>query len=104
MHDLRKRNGVIWRELAGFDDDGIARHQRRSQLAGNQKEREVPGQNPCRHAKRPLEYQDIFAGTIALQNFTFVAARPLGHVIKIIRGESHLNLGQLLSFAAFGND
>ena len=104
MDDFGKGDGIIWRKFAGFDNDGIAGNERRSQLAGDQEKREVPRQDAGRDAERTFENEDIFAGTIALQDLTFVAARPLGHIVDIVSGKRDFYFGKLLDFAPFRND
>ena len=104
IHNFGKSNGVIRGELARLDNDRVAGQQRGRKLAGNQEKREVPRQNAGGHAKRAFEDQDIFARPVALDDFPFVATRPLGHVVDIVGSKCHLNLSQLLNFPAFGHN
>ncbi|MNZ82059.1 hypothetical protein D3C78_1007460 [compost metagenome] len=104
IHNFGKGDGVIGREFARFDNDGIAGQQRGCELTGNQEERKVPRQNAGRHAQRAFKHQNIFAGAIALQDFALITTRPFRHVIDVVRGEIHFHLGQLLNFAALGDD
>ena len=104
MHYLRKSDGVIRGKFTRFDDNGVAGNQRWRQFAGNQEEREVPWQDPGGNTQRTFKDKDIFAGTVALENFTFIATRPLRHIIDIVGGEIDFHLRQLLDFPAFGNN
>ncbi len=104
VNDFGKGNGVVRREFARFNDDGVTGQQRRTQLAGNEEEREVPRQNASGHAEGAFEQQNVFARAIALDNFAFVAACPLGHIVEIIGGESHFHLRELLDLATFSHD
>ena len=104
MDDLRKSDGVIRRKFTRFNDDGIAGNQRRRQLTGNQEERKIPRQDAGRHTQRALKYQNVLPRAVALHNFTFITARPLGHIIKIIGGKRDLHRRQLLDFSALSDD
>ena len=63
-------------------------------LARDQEEREVPGQDAADDADGLAEEEDRFAGTVAFQNLAFDAARPFGHVVEVVGGESHFHAGQ----------
>ena len=90
--------------FAGFEDDGIAGDQGRSELARDQEKREVPRQNPGHHAQRFTKHEDVFAWSVAGENFPFQTPAPLSHVIQIVGGEVDLHQCQTQYLALFGGD
>ncbi len=104
VDDLGESDGVVGREFAGLNDDSVAGDQRRRQLAGDKKEREVPRQDPGGHPQRAFEDEDILPGTVALHDLPFIPPRPFGHVVEIVGGKRNLHRRQLLDLAPFSDD
>src|SRR5690349_19113897 len=50
---------------------------------GDQEEGEIPGQYPCDDPDRLAMQEDALPRPVALNDFTFDPARPLGHVIDV---------------------
>ena len=104
INNFGKRNRVIGREFAGFNHDGVPGQQGRSQLTGDQEEREIPRQDPGGNPQRALKQQDILARTIALQYFAFITTSPLRHIVEIVGSKRDFHLGQLLNFSSFSHN
>ena len=68
------------RQLVRLDDDGVARHQRRADLAGEQRSGEVPGgdagDDPIGHPLNP----DLLVAAFARQDLALESSRALGRV------------------------
>ena len=101
---MAKFKGVVRCFLAGFDHDGIPANESRGHFSGDEKEREIPRQNAPHDTDRLAEEKDGLAGPVARDNLAFDAARPLGHVIDVVGGEIHFDLGQAERFALFLDD
>ena len=101
---LGEVEGVERRGLARLDDDGVAGDEGRSHLAGDQEEREVPGQDAGDHADRATVQVDLLARAVAVEDFALDAARPLGHVVHVVGGEVDLDFGQRQDLALLQRD
>src|SRR4051812_15395752 len=77
--------------LTRLNHYGVAGHQGRGCLPGDQKERKIPRENPCNYPDRLPEEKDTLVRAITLQNFSFDTTCPLRHVVEIISSESHLH-------------
>ena len=96
---LGEQVAVDGRFLAGLDDEGVAGHQGRCHLAGDQEERKIPRQDANHHSHRLAQQQDLFVGTVAGDDLALDAACPLGHVIHVVGGEGNLHGGQAADLA-----
>ena len=68
------------RQLVRLDDDGVARHQRRADLAGEQRSGEVPGGDACDDPiGHPLN-PDLLVAAFARQDLALESSRALGRV------------------------
>ncbi len=103
-HQAGEFMGIDRGFLAGFDHDGVAGDQRRCQLAGDEKEGEVPGQDAGYHAQWLAQQKDLLVGPVAGDDLAFYAPRPLGHVVEIVGGEIDLHFGQATDLALFTDD
>ena len=100
-----KLEGIVRGFAAGLDDDGVAGNQRGRHLAHDQKKGKVPGQDAGYDADGHLVEQDVFAGAVALDDLTLVAAGKLRHVLQVIGRKIDLDLCQRENLALlFGND
>ncbi|MCY1372834.1 hypothetical protein D9M69_600670 [compost metagenome] len=90
--------------FTGLDDDGVAGQQGRGHLASDQKEREIPRQDPGHHAQWFAEQEDVFVLAVAGDDFTFDAPCPLGHVVEVVGGEVDFDFGQAADLALFQGD
>ena len=64
INHLTKDGTVLWCQLRRLDNNGTSGNKRSTGLAGNQEEREVPGQNACHHTDGLLRQEDGFVGTV----------------------------------------
>ena len=76
-------------------DDGRAAHQKGwGNLAGHDKEGEVPGADAHNHADGLAIQQDVFTRAVALDDLPFIDARPTGVIVKVVCRKIHLHLRQ----------
>ena len=86
-----KLRTVLGRELTRLDDDGTTGNQGGTSLAGNEEEREVPGQDACHDADGLLREQDGLVGSVGGDNLAFDVTGEGGHVLEISDGSAHLD-------------
>ena len=101
---LAELDGVVRCFLAGLDHDGVAGDQGGSGLAGDQKEREIPGQDAADYSDGLAEKEDGFAGTVAFEDLALDAAPPLRHVIQVVGGKGNFHTRQAQRLALFLGD
>ena len=70
------------RDLARLDHDGVARQQRRRELAAQHRERKVPGTDRRDHADGRPQQVDHLAGVVARQDLALEPAVPFGAVAE----------------------
>ena len=80
-YDLCEDVSIHRRQLARFDDDGVAGHQGGSRFACDQEEGEVPRQDAGSHPDRTFKDEDALVRAVALHDLALIAACPLGHII-----------------------
>ena len=80
--ELAKNERGERRQLVRLDDDGVARHQRRADLAGEQRSGKVPGgdagDDPIGHALNP----DLLVAVFARQDLALESSGTLGGVAQ----------------------
>ena len=101
---MAKLEGIVRCFLAGFDHDGIPANESRGHFAGDEKEREIPRQNAAHDTDRLAEEKDGFAGPVARDDLTLDATSPFRHVVDVVGGEIHFDLGEAEGFALFLDD
>ena len=70
------------RDLMGQQHEGVARHQRRTELAGGQRRRIVPGRQPDHDTIRVATDLDLLVGIVRGDDVAFDAAGVLGSVAQ----------------------
>ncbi len=92
------------RQLVRLDDDGVARHQRRADLAGEQRRGEIPGgdagDHPIGHALNP----DLLVAAFARQDLALESPRALGGVAQQNRSEIRVDAQFRQELAPFGGE
>ncbi len=104
MYDVGKKCRIIGCQLTGFDHDGVSGDQGRRRFAGNEEEGEIPRQYSGSDADRFFEQEDIFVGAVTVDDLTFIATRPLRHVVEVVGGEHHFGLRQPLGFSTLSHN
>jgi hypothetical protein len=92
------------RQLVRLDDDGVARHQRRADLAGKQRSWEVPsgdaGDDPIGHALNP----DLFVAAFARQDLALESSSALSGVAQQKGSEIRVDPRFRQKLAAFSGE
>ena len=101
---MAKLERVVRGFLAGFDHDGIPANESRGHFAGDEEEREIPRQNAAHDTDRLAEEKDGLASPVAGNDLALDAACPFRHVVDVVGGEVHLDLGEAEGFALLLDD